>query len=209
MEVLNEGLPRAAWVVIGNAASRTITERLRLAHTLIVFQALLGLLMSIGFLFAAESITDIFVPSDIRHISVTYVRISGFSALSSALETAGSVATRTLDKPDVPVLISSTKFVINIILDMIFISTFHVASVTPTVNSQASIRLACDLSSAAIGTAYFIYTSTLKQKTSLRKVLPAWKALHSLARPGLLTMLESAVRNTLYFWLVSGIVQMV
>ena len=54
----------------------------------------------------------------------TYVRISAFSALSSAIETAVAAATRALDKPDVPLVISVTKFAVNITLDLLIISRF-------------------------------------------------------------------------------------
>jgi len=39
-------------------------------------------------------------------------------------------------------------------------------------------------------------------------IRPTWKALLIPARPGALTFAESAVRNALYPWLVSGIVAM-
>jgi hypothetical protein len=48
-EVLNEGLPRAAWVITGDKASWTFISRLGLAHTLILFQTVLGLIMGIIF----------------------------------------------------------------------------------------------------------------------------------------------------------------
>ena len=54
-EVLNEGLPRAAWVVIGDKASRSLGHRLGLTHTLIIIQSLLGLIMSIGFVAGARN----------------------------------------------------------------------------------------------------------------------------------------------------------
>jgi Na+-driven multidrug efflux pump len=60
-----------------------------------------------------------FVPIEIRDVSVTYVRISAFSAFSSAVEYAVNTSTRALDKPDVPLVISSVKFSINIMLDLI------------------------------------------------------------------------------------------
>jgi hypothetical protein len=44
-EVLNEGLPRAAWVIFGDSASRPWTQRLGLTHTLIPFQSVFGLIM--------------------------------------------------------------------------------------------------------------------------------------------------------------------
>ena len=209
-EVLNEGLPRAAWLVIGNDATRTFAERLRLAHTLIAFQATLGFIMSIVFLGAADAFADSFVPAPVRDASLTYVRISGFSALSSALETAISSATRALDNPDVPLVLNLVKFAVNIILDLVLISKVHIGVFIPTVNAQAAIRLACDMTSAFAGLAYFVYITSLRQRESTagQSVMPHLKALKALARPGFITFLESAVRNTLYLWLVSGIVSM-
>ena len=209
-EVLNEGLPRAAWLVIGNNASRTLAERLRLSHTLIAFQAIAGLIMSIVFLAAAEAVAQSFVPAAVRDASITYIRISGFSALSSALETSISSATRALDNPDVPLIISLVKFAINIMLDLILISKVHIRVFIPTVNAQAAIRLACDMTSAFAGLAYFIYETSVRkrEKFSGQSVWPTFTALKALARPGFATFLESAIRNALYLWLVSGIVSM-
>ncbi|KAI9678791.1 MAG: hypothetical protein M1817_005849 [Caeruleum heppii] len=210
-EVLNEGLPRAAWVIIGDKAARTYASRVGLSQTLIGFQAVLGLLTSIIFVSAARTFADGFVPEGVRAISLTYVRISSFSALSSAIETAVASATRALDKPDVPLLISSVKFALNIILDLLIISNFHVGSFEPSINIQAGIRLACDMSSAFAGLVYFAYA------TRLPKTLPdpfprrpklSWRALKVLLRPGSVTFLESAIRNALYLWLVSSVVSM-
>ncbi len=78
-EVLNEGLPRAAWVIIGDGASRPWPQRLGLAHTPILFQSVLGLVMSIAFLAGAATFAKAFVPIDVRAASLTYVRISAFS----------------------------------------------------------------------------------------------------------------------------------
>lgn len=210
-EVLNEGLPRAAWLIIGDRASRTFTSRLCLAHTLILFQTVLGFIMSIVFVSAARSFSDAFVPAAVKEASVTYVRISSFSALSSAIELAVSNATRALDKPDVPVIISSIKFTINIILDLLIISKYRVVKFTPTVNTQAFIRLACDMSSAILGLIYFVTTKSVRksdQEWSKSEVMPSFKALLILVRPGFITFLESAIRNALYLWLVAGIVSM-
>ncbi|KAM0275924.1 hypothetical protein ACHAQH_007266 [Verticillium albo-atrum] len=209
-EVLNEGLPRAAWVIIGDKASRSLPQRLQLTHTLILTQAVLGLIMSIAFVAAAPAFAKGFVPVEVREASLTYVRISGFSALSSAVETAVAYATRALDKPDVPLIISSAKFAVNIILDMLLISTFHVGTHTPTVNLQAGIQLACNLISALVGLLYFIWRNTLKQRTGENgnpsSTRPCLAALYILLRPGLITLAESAVRNALYLWLVTTIV---
>ncbi|KAL9625584.1 MAG: hypothetical protein Q9160_000297 [Pyrenula sp. 1 TL-2023] len=214
-EVLNEGLPRAAWVIIGDRSLRSPSSRLGLAHTLILFQMALGLIMSIVFVSAAVNFAESFVPVEVRTASLTYVRISSFSALSSAIETAVSSSTRALDHPDIPLIISSIKFAVNIILDFIIISKFHVGGVNPTANLQASIRLACDMASAFAGLFYFIYMTSFKKLSHFdsgsnesKEVRPSLQALKVLVRPGFVTFLESAIRNALYLWLVSGIVSL-
>lgn len=214
-EVLNEGLPRAAWSIIGDKANRTLAERHGLSFTLIFVQAVLGLIMSVAFVGAAENFADVFVPAGVRDASLTYVRIAAFSALSSAIETAVAAATRALDQPDVPLVISSVKFSVNIILDFIFVSTFHVKGVTPTINAQAAIQLTCNMVSSICGLIYFIIV-TVKQRRRLCRVengtgssaRTSFRALRILARPGFFTFTESAIRNALYLWLISGIVAM-
>jgi Na+-driven multidrug efflux pump len=213
-EVLNEGLPRAAWLIIGDQASRSLRSRLQLTHTLILFQSILGLVMSIAFVAGASTFAQGFVPIEVRAASVTYVRIAAFSAFSSAVEYAVNTSTRALDKPDVPLIISSTKFAVNIIFDLIIISKFHVGGITPTVNMQAGIQLACNLSSAFAGLAYFIYTTSISSKAAIHAepptgtLRPSLPALHVWIRPGCIFFTESAIRNALYLWLVHGIVAM-
>ncbi|KAK5675415.1 hypothetical protein LTS10_011857 [Elasticomyces elasticus] len=129
-EVLNEGLPRAAWLVIGDKANRSLAERHGLAYTLIAFQTVLGLIMSVVFVAAAQQFADAFVPAEVRGASLTYVRISAFSALSSAMQYAVAAATRALDLPDVPLVISIVQFAVNIILDMAIISKYHAPGLT-------------------------------------------------------------------------------
>lgn len=70
-EVLNEGLPRAAWVVIGDASSRTLPQRLRLMHTLVLFQSVLGLALSVVLAAGAARFADGFVPAEVRAASLT------------------------------------------------------------------------------------------------------------------------------------------
>ncbi|SMR50504.1 unnamed protein product [Zymoseptoria tritici ST99CH_1E4] len=209
-EVLNEGLPRAAWNIIGDKSNRTLSDRHGLSYTLILVQSVLGCIMSIALVAAAQQFATAFVPGEVREASVTYVKISAFSALSSAIETAVASATRALDQPDVPLIISSVKFAVNIILDMIVISKFHVPGITPTVNIQAATQLACGLVASFAGLAYFICTTKRKLRTgnqsATQTVLPSFKALLILARPGFSTFAESAIRNALYLWLVSGVV---
>lgn len=61
-EVLNEGLPRAVWVTIADRSTRSSSSRIGLAHTLVLFQTCLGLLMSIIFLVAADGFAGTFCP---------------------------------------------------------------------------------------------------------------------------------------------------
>lgn len=210
-EVLNEGLPRAVWVTIADKEARSYESRLGLAHTLIIFQAILGTIMSLIFAGAAEAFSATFVPHAVQGASLTYVRISAFSALSSALEVAVSSATRALDKPDVPLLISSVKVVVNIVLDLMIISKFHIGGWTPDINMQAGIRLSCDMAAAVSGLLYFsISTSTGRSRGGRHSHSepPSLQAFFILFKPGFITFIESAVRNTLYLWLVAGVVAM-
>lgn len=214
VEVINEGLPRASWNIIGDKSNRSLSARHGLSYTLIIIQTILGFILSIAFVGAAHQFADAFVPTAQRQASITYVKISAFSSLSSAIETAVAAATRSLDQPDVPLIISSIKFAVNIILDMIVISKFHVPGVTPTVNTQAATQLACNMTASLAGLTYFIVISSRQRQKS--EVLEASKdaarptlsALLVLARPGFFTFTESAVRNALYLWLVSGIISM-
>lgn len=210
-EVINEGLPRASWFIIGDNSSRSLTSRISIFYSLIVFQTILGALLSIIFVSAASSFADGFVPIEVKKTSLTYVRLSAFLALSSALETSVAASTRALDRPDVPLIISSAKFFVNIVLDMLIISKFHIGSFRPTVNTQAVIQLCCNMSSAVAGLAYFVSRSMRLGKASggtQGSMKPSLMALSPLLRPGFMTFVESAVRNALYLWLISGIVSM-
>ncbi|KAH8725888.1 hypothetical protein GQ44DRAFT_207108 [Phaeosphaeriaceae sp. PMI808] len=134
-----------------------------------------------------------------------------FTSLASTLETAVAHCTRALDKPDVPLVISSVKFTANIILDFLIISTFHVGSHAPTVNDQARIQLAVSLTAAVCGLVYFMLLSQRmirQQHNDAESTKPNFKALVVLIRSGAMTFAESAVRNALYLWLISTIVAM-
>jgi len=124
VEVLNEGLPRAAWYTlsligkhlpfsdtwrfrstIGKGDTTRDTrekhlDRLNLILTLISFQSILGFLLSIIFLFAAPGFVGAFVPGPVRETSVKYIRILAFDALASTLNVAVSFGTRAMDKPE-------------------------------------------------------------------------------------------------------------
>lgn len=208
-EVINEGLPRAAWVIIGDK-TRTPISRIGLTQTLIIVQSVLGLTVSLVLLGAAKNFAAGFVPVNIREASLTYVRLSAFSTFSSALEYAVANATRALDHPDVPLVISIIRFTLNIVLDLLLVSRFHVGSFEPSVNTQAAVRLGCDMTAAFAGLVYFlIITARLQRKHTEDEVArPSVKALYVLLRPGIFTFAESAIRNALYLWLVANIVSM-
>ncbi|ELQ32363.1 hypothetical protein OOU_Y34scaffold01179g4 [Pyricularia oryzae Y34] len=130
---------------------------------------------------------------------------------SSFIVTTGAA----LDRPDVPLIISSVKFAVNIILDLLLISKIHFGSHEPTVNMQGGIQLACNLASAFIGLAYILWRSTVQYQKERGSTLQEWtttkphpRALLILFRPGVLTFIESAIRNALYLWLVSNILSM-
>ena len=209
-EVINEGLPRAAWLIIGDEISRSMPSRIGLAQTLIVFQSFLGLVVSLIILGAARDFAGTFVPIEVRRLSLTYVRLSAFSTFSSALEYATANATRALDRPDVPLVISIVRFLLNIVLDLLFISPFHVGSFKPSVNTQAAVRLACDIGAAFAGLLYFIWlVFKLRRRHAIDSISrPSLRAFVVLLSPGLFTFTESAVRNALYLWLVANIVSM-
>ncbi|OIW29697.1 hypothetical protein CONLIGDRAFT_615871 [Coniochaeta ligniaria NRRL 30616] len=209
-EAVNEGLPRAAWVIIGDKSSRTLAARLQLTHTLILFQTGLGLLLAVIFASAAPEFAAAFVPVEVRRESLTYVRIGAWTVLGQVVETAVASCTRAMDRPDVPLVIGSVKFAVNIVLDLLVISRFHVGGWTPSVNMQAGVQLACQVAAAGVGLGYFLWRESWdgvvvgeEGKGSLR---PSLGALKVLARPGVVTFAESAVRNAIYLWLVTTIV---
>jgi Na+-driven multidrug efflux pump len=211
VNVLNDALPRTAWSVIGDKSTRTTTSRISLTYTLLVFQITLGAILTLIFVASSEKLAAAFVPAAVRDTSLRYVLISSVEALSSAMEVAVACSTRTLDHPDVPLLISSIKFIVNIVLDLLIISRFHVGTYTPTINTQALIRMACDLTSAISGLAYFLYIAAKLQQQSTspnQKPKVGFTSLKTLARPGIWTFTESALRNSIYLWLIHGIVSM-
>lgn len=94
-------------------------------------------------------------------------------------------------------------------LDLIIISKFHVGSITPTVKIQADVSLACNLTSAFAGLAYFVCTTSFRRAAHVHddsSTCPSFLRLLTLFRPGIIFFIESAVRNGLYLWLIHGIV---
>ncbi|PFH58216.1 hypothetical protein XA68_14015 [Ophiocordyceps unilateralis] len=218
-EVINDGLPRASWTTIGDKHSRKRSQRLALTHTLLLAQAFLGLVLSLVLLGAAEAFARGFVPREVRQQSITYVRIGSFSVFSGAIEAAIGAATRALDEPDVALVLSCIKFAVNIILDLLLISTLKVGSFEPTANLQAGIHLTCNLAATFGALAYFLIKNSDQHKGQERdqerdqergreRVAPSLWALKVLLWPAIPTFAESAIRNSLYLWLVTTIVSM-
>lgn len=69
-EVLNDGLPRAAWLIIGDRTTRTVPSRLSLSYTLILIQTVLGAIMTVVFIAASHQRVAAFVPSQVRKASI-------------------------------------------------------------------------------------------------------------------------------------------
>ncbi|CAG8277962.1 unnamed protein product [Penicillium salamii] len=210
VEVLNEGFPRSAWLLIGDNATRSMRSRLNLACTMVAAAMAQGLVVMLIFLCYPQSLASAFVPAEVRQASLTYVRLSSVQFLTSAAEAALSSSTRALDNPDVPLIIISSKFIVNIVLDLLIISRFHIGHSEPTVVTQAIIRLACDSLSALAGLTYFAYIVKSHSRESgdgrcFEIILPALKTLF---QPSIYTFLESALRNAIYLWIVHEIVQL-
>ncbi|KAJ5372306.1 hypothetical protein N7517_004312 [Penicillium concentricum] len=209
VEVLNEGLPRSAWLVIGDKSTRTVSSRLNLAYTMILAQTALGIIMTVIFLAASKTLASGFVPVEVRQTSITYVRLSSVQAVTSAVEAALSASTRALDNPDVPLIISSAKFLINIVLDLLVISKVHVGGWKPTIVMQAIIRLVCDSVSSLAGLIYFltfVARGSQKDTDGPHRLRCSFSSLLILIKPSLYTFAESAIRNAIYLWLVHSII---
>ena len=216
VEVLNDGLPRAAWLIVGDKSTRSLSSRLGISYTLILIQTILGAIMTVIFIASSERLAAAFVPAQVRDASIKYVQISSISALSSAMQVAVSNCTRALDNPDVPLLIASISVAVNIVLDLLIISKFHVGPWTPTIIDQALIRMTCDMTSALAELVYFAYIARNLKKQSRKMPGTATsdvkafttKAIRVLAPPSTYTFIESALRNALYLWLVSSIISL-
>ncbi|KAI9029442.1 hypothetical protein DFJ74DRAFT_629860 [Hyaloraphidium curvatum] len=199
-EVINEGIPRASWLVIGDSARTSRVERIGYIHTMLAFQMCLGLVISLAVLGCAPQMASTFVPAETRAASIAYVRISSFSILFSTANYALGLGLRAFDRPDVPLVISISTTLAAIVLDLLFLSTVRVVP-NANVNTQAAIRLACDGAGALAGLIYFFATVRSRLRIS-------WRSLVDLGKPGLVFFVESAVRNALYLTLVAGIVSL-
>ena len=210
VEVLNDGIPRSAWLVIGDKSSRSLHSRLSLAWTMIIVTAAQGLLMTVIFLATSTKLAAAFVPAEVRQASLAYVRWSSIQGLTSATEAAISSSTRALDNPDVPVIINTSKFLINIVLDFLLISKFRVVKFKPTIVTQAITRLFYDTLSVIAGLMYFARVAQRKRRgaDSHERLRISLSALTTLARPSVYTFTESAIRTSIYLWLVNRIVKL-
>lgn len=216
VEVSNDGLPRSAWLIIGDKSNRTLSSRLTISYTLIFVRTILGAIMTVIFVASSERLAAAFVPAQLRDASIKYVQISSISALSSAMQVAVSNCTRALDNPDVPLLIATISVAANIVLDLLIISKFHVGSWTPTIIDQALIRMTCDIASALVGLIYFAFIARRLRRqdgnvTGSHAAGPKIlfiRSIKTMASPSTYTFVESALRNALYLWLVSSIISL-
>jgi len=203
VEVLNDGLPRSAWLIIGDKSNRTLSSRLTISYTLIFVQTIVGAIMTVIFVASSERLAAAFVPAQVRDASIKYVQISSISALSSAMQVAVSNCTRALDNPDVPLFIATISVAANIILDLLIISKFHVGSWIPTIIDQALIRMTCDITSALVGLIYFAFIARrLRQQdgsvTGSDAAGPKIffiRSIKTMASPSTCPSIESALRN--------------
>ena len=69
--VLNDGLPRTAWLIIGDKTTRNTSSRLSLVFTVITFQIMLGAILTIVFVGSAEKLTAAFIPVVVRETSLS------------------------------------------------------------------------------------------------------------------------------------------
>ncbi|KAG9028064.1 hypothetical protein FS837_004002, partial [Tulasnella sp. UAMH 9824] len=154
VDVLDSGLPRAAYLAIGDRSRRTGSTYA--SHSSpdppcpwALFEVWSG--------FAGG-----FVPADVRENS----RISAFAALTSAATYSASFATRSTDRIDVFLIINTTttgKLSRLEVLEgltahtFMFLCTFRTHTKhQPTLKTQARIRLACDAAGAIASLLYFV-----------------------------------------------------
>lgn len=122
--ILNDGLPQAAWTLIGDQATRSDTSRISLIYTLVLFQVICGLVTS-GVVMSNARASVLLYPDDLRNTSLIYVRLTSMLTLSSAIEMAVSNCSRALDRPDVPLFMNIVKFILNMLFDVTIMSQFH------------------------------------------------------------------------------------
>ncbi|KAF2261300.1 hypothetical protein CC78DRAFT_555149 [Lojkania enalia] len=199
-EVTNEGLFRASWLVIGDLSSCIFRARIQLTHSLIRFQSLLSLTVSIANFVCISTFAEGFVLIEIRASSINYVRIAAFLAFNSVIEVTINASTRALDKPDVPLIINSTKFAIKIILDFVITSKFPVPSISPMVNMQAGIQLACNLASVTLS------KFESRSESDEQQITPSLSTPKVLFKPSAITSAELVLRDTPYLYLVHNFV---
>ncbi|KIX01358.1 uncharacterized protein Z518_09083 [Rhinocladiella mackenziei CBS 650.93] len=147
-----------------------------LSQALILFQSVLGLLVSFIILGATKKFAASFVPVEFI-LGLQRRAGSGYDKCHEGARSAGRAV--------------SYQYIVNILL---VIPRFHVVSFVPSVNTQAGIRLGCEFAAAFSELGYFLFISMrLRRKNRpgeedgprLRS-RPNVKALLILLRPGIL-----------------------
>jgi Na+-driven multidrug efflux pump len=206
--VLNDGLPRVTWTIIDDDTNRTAHSRISLSYTLILFQVVRGIAIS-GILMGSAEKTAAPVQGERERASLAYVRYTSLSALSSAIEVSVSNCARALDHPEIPLVISIFKFIFNLILDVTIMSQFHTLLHKPSMVNQAITQMVCDFTSSAFGLWYFIRMIREFIKTSegeKSRARSCYPSLKTLVTHGIWTFTESTLRNSIYLWLMNGLV---
>lgn len=124
--VINEGLPRAAWRVVGDRNTYSTRQRYELALALISFISALAVLLTVLLLLSAPWLAENFVPRALRTDSILFIRLGSLSHLFLTITNVLSICTRALDEPDIPLGAQTVQFLLNIVLDMLIISRFRV-----------------------------------------------------------------------------------
>jgi hypothetical protein len=157
VEAINEGFPRSAWLLIGDHANRSMRSRLDLTFSTIAATAAQGFVIMVTFLIYPQSLASIFVSAEARQSSLTDVRLSFVLFFTSAVEVAISSSACALDNPDVQLIVSSSKFIIKLVLDLLVISRFRVNRLKLTVIHHGIIQLVFDRLPAFAVLASFVY----------------------------------------------------
>lgn len=176
--VLDEGLPRAAWLVIGDRSSRGFAERLGLTYSLVSVQAVLGLVVSVGLYFTGFNY-DWYA----------------FTTLFRTIDVAIANAARALDRPDVPLVMSAVAFTGNVLFDYLLRHRANNADYVPWEIAQG-ISFGVSALSTVVGLAYLLWTFRSGNGAIIqRESRPSFKALKVLALSGLPFVIDSLTRN--------------
>ncbi|KAI9099867.1 hypothetical protein DFS34DRAFT_680246 [Phlyctochytrium arcticum] len=204
-DTATEGLSRVAYLLVGDL-TRPMGDRLQLATTLVLGQGFSGIFGASALAIAAPGFALPFFSSAIKASSTKFVRVASFAAGFGVIQAAVEATTRSLDRPEVPVVISLCKTILNIILDAALLSPYRVDKAIPTYNTQAAIRLSCDGFGAFVGCVYFVYLVYKIKPRGTKFPIPTFHTVLVILHPGNFSVVEAALRHGLLHWLAAAIV---